>query len=49
MNIFIPSTSTYYVPHVYGAGSCKSSPSQVTVNGIPTKPTINDNTTEVHI
>lgn len=49
IDIFVGSTFSYYIPHVPGAGSCGASPSYVTVNGITTTPSINDNTTEMKV
>jgi len=49
MNVFIPSTSSYYIPHVPGASQCGASPSYVTVNGIATTPSIDANTTEIKL
>ena len=47
--IYIPTTNTHYIPHIFGASQCYGSNEQVQVNGRFLTSNIKDNFTSIRI
>lgn len=47
--IYLPTTGTYYIPHVDGASYCADSTDEIEVAGVPIVPSIAENATHIKL